>query len=107
MVKSVKKFMINRAFIPALCCFILLASGCSKKADNGFLEIPESYVEEQYVIPASISEKQLTEDYVFEHTVYEDGIYQVEIEETLISESYILEATIGVTTEEEIKGKPL
>ena len=102
MVKSVKRFMINRAFILVLCCFILLASGCSKKADNGFLEIPESYVEEQYVIPASISEKQLTEDYVFEHTVYEDGIYQVEIEETLISESYILEATIGVTTEEEI-----
>ena len=93
----------KQIIITVLSCFIAMAfSGCAKKDENGFREVHESQMQEQFIIPADIDEKQLTEEYVYEHTVFEDGIYQVEIEETLICESYIIEATIGVTTEEEI-----
>lgn len=67
-----------------------------------FLKIEEGRTLEDVLAEEHIEENRIHPEYIIENLIYEDGLYEFQLSENIISQAYIIEATVGVTTIEQI-----
>ena len=72
---------------------------------SSFVSIEEEHLPEDIFSEEKIEEYRLSPSYIEENLVYENGIYEYEINENILCQSYVIEATVGVTTIEQIHSK--
>lgn len=72
---------------------------------SSFISVEEYHLDEQMVAEEQITAEQLTSEWIVENLIYEEGLYEYRLGESLVCETYIVEATVGVTTTEEIFGQ--
>lgn len=94
-----------------LLCFTLVFQilGISLQSNvayaSSFITIEEYHLDECILAEEHITEDQLAPLYITENLIYEEGIYEYRLSENIVSQAYIIEATVGVTTTEEIFGQ--
>lgn len=69
---------------------------------SSFITIEEGKILEDVLAEEHIDESHIHPEYIIEHLIYEDGLYEFQLSENIISQAYIIEATVGVTTIEQI-----
>lgn len=72
---------------------------------SSFIKIEESKLTEEILAEEHIEESHVRPEYIIENLIYEDGLYEYRLSENIISQAYIIEATVGVTTVEQILGQ--
>ena len=94
--------------ILALCLFLQILAGeytSSVAHASSFIKIEESKLTEEILAEEHIEESHVRPEYIIENLIYEDGLYEYRLSENIISQAYIIEATVGVTTVEQILGQ--
>lgn len=103
--KQVKQVLSWLLCFTLLFQFLGITTNSNVAYASSFIKIEEFRLDETILAEEHITEEQLAPIYITENLIYEDGIYEYRLSENIISQAYIIEATVGVTTTQEIFGQ--